>query len=164
MVKPLLRAVDVARAVLFEAALRAAGHGDVARAHDLDVCGAGRMALDVARAGDAGGDLLGGDAARVDVAGADRLVFGRLGLAAPGLGVARAGKRQLEALHVDRSDRQVARTGEGAGEAVAADAVDVEVARAGERRSANHRSEEHTSELQSPVHLVCRLLLEKKKK
>src|SRR5690348_18103212 len=28
---------------------------------------------------------------------------------------------------------------------------------------ATHRSEEHTSELQSPVHLVCRLLLEKKK-
>src|SRR5438876_5207516 len=27
----------------------------------------------------------------------------------------------------------------------------------------NYRSEEHTSELQSPVHLVCRLLLEKKK-
>src|SRR5438876_3744587 len=27
----------------------------------------------------------------------------------------------------------------------------------------NLRSEEHTSELQSPVHLVCRLLLEKKK-
>src|SRR5690348_17858599 len=26
----------------------------------------------------------------------------------------------------------------------------------------NLRSEEHTSELQSPVHLVCRLLLEKK--
>src|SRR6266581_7326705 len=26
------------------------------------------------------------------------------------------------------------------------------------------RSEEHTSELQSPVHLVCRLLLDKKKK
>src|SRR5690348_17486512 len=30
--------------------------------------------------------------------------------------------------------------------------------------SARGRSEEHTSELQSPVHLVCRLLLEKKKK
>src|SRR4051794_41747425 len=30
--------------------------------------------------------------------------------------------------------------------------------------SAVYRSEEHTSELQSPVHLVCRLLLEKKKK
>src|SRR5579863_10586662 len=31
-------------------------------------------------------------------------------------------------------------------------------------RVARCRSEEHTSELQSPVHLVCRLLLEKKKK
>src|SRR5690348_18031596 len=30
--------------------------------------------------------------------------------------------------------------------------------------SGRTRSEEHTSELQSPVHLVCRLLLEKKKK
>src|SRR5690348_18012900 len=29
--------------------------------------------------------------------------------------------------------------------------------------SFRRRSEEHTSELQSPVHLVCRLLLEKKK-
>src|SRR5258708_20375001 len=28
----------------------------------------------------------------------------------------------------------------------------------------HHRSEEHTSELQSPDHLVCRLLLEKKKR
>src|SRR5438876_4516583 len=31
-------------------------------------------------------------------------------------------------------------------------------------RSRSERSEEHTSELQSPVHLVCHLLLEKKKK
>src|SRR4051794_41383416 len=31
-------------------------------------------------------------------------------------------------------------------------------------RAETARSEEHTSELQSPVHLVCRLLLEKKKK
>src|SRR5690348_18006431 len=30
-------------------------------------------------------------------------------------------------------------------------------------RRRDARSEEHTSELQSPVHLVCRLLLEKKK-
>src|SRR5690348_18023010 len=30
-------------------------------------------------------------------------------------------------------------------------------------RTLGLRSEEHTSELQSPVHLVCRLLLEKKK-
>src|SRR5438094_1857667 len=36
------------------------------------------------------------------------------------------------------------------------------VARRGRRRSS--RSEEHTSELQSPYDLVCRLLLEKKKK
>src|SRR2546422_5256872 len=43
---------------------------------------------------------------------------------------------------------------------------------AGRRESAQHgdlpaprrRSEEHTSELQSRLHLVCRLLLEKKKK
>src|SRR5438876_8958814 len=33
-----------------------------------------------------------------------------------------------------------------------------------EQRERQERSEEHTSELQSPVHLVCRLLLEKKKK
>src|SRR5437879_9580765 len=32
------------------------------------------------------------------------------------------------------------------------------------RRTAHPRSEEHTSELQSPMYLVCRLLLEKKKK
>src|SRR5205807_8084023 len=30
-------------------------------------------------------------------------------------------------------------------------------------RETKHRSEEHTSELQSPCNLVCRLLLEKKK-
>src|SRR4051794_41236055 len=33
----------------------------------------------------------------------------------------------------------------------------------GQRDAGSNRSEEHTSELQSPVHLVCRLLLEKKK-
>src|SRR5437763_9159490 len=32
------------------------------------------------------------------------------------------------------------------------------------RRQPRARSEEHTSELQSPMYLVCRLLLEKKKK
>src|SRR2546422_1846199 len=35
---------------------------------------------------------------------------------------------------------------------------------AGIRRRRARRSEEHTSELQSRLHLVCRLLLEKKKK
>src|SRR5258708_9695070 len=38
----------------------------------------------------------------------------------------------------------------------------VDVERASHQRLG--RSEEHTSELQSPDHLVCRLLLEKKKK
>src|SRR3712207_7379968 len=37
-------------------------------------------------------------------------------------------------------------------------------ASAGSRRSSSPRSEEHTSELQSRQYLVCRLLLEKKKK
>src|SRR5215216_8168355 len=36
--------------------------------------------------------------------------------------------------------------------------------RAANPPSWSRRSEEHTSELQSPDHLVCRLLLEKKKK
>src|SRR5205809_2375252 len=39
-------------------------------------------------------------------------------------------------------------------------AVHISAAR---RRGGNPRSEEHTSELQSRLHLVCRLLLEKKK-
>src|SRR5256885_5652716 len=37
-------------------------------------------------------------------------------------------------------------------------------ARATRHRGSQPRSEEHTSELQSPCNLVCRLLLEKKKK
>src|SRR5256885_16928453 len=37
-------------------------------------------------------------------------------------------------------------------------------AQANQAQSTNARSEEHTSELQSPCNLVCRLLLEKKKK
>src|SRR5256885_13102279 len=42
---------------------------------------------------------------------------------------------------------------------------DAVVSDAGERVAAPaERSEEHTSELQSPCNLVCRLLLEKKKK
>src|SRR2546429_7146610 len=41
---------------------------------------------------------------------------------------------------------------------------DVPAARGAVVRDGQHRSEEHTSELQSRLHLVCRLLLEKKKK
>src|SRR5258708_12175402 len=36
--------------------------------------------------------------------------------------------------------------------------------RNGKKNILKNRSEEHTSELQSPDHLVCRLLLEKKKR
>src|SRR5258708_14427713 len=44
-----------------------------------------------------------------------------------------------------------------------ADFVDLGVHEYYERTPRSTRSEEHTSELQSPDHLVCRLLLEKKK-
>src|SRR5256885_12431750 len=46
-------------------------------------------------------------------------------------------------------------------ESLVVDPASIEVNRRG--RQANRRSEEHTSELQSPCNLVCRLLLEKKK-
>src|SRR2546422_4437346 len=42
--------------------------------------------------------------------------------------------------------------------------IDCHVHLAALRTEENGRSEEHTSELQSRLHLVCRLLLEKKKK
>src|SRR5256884_6950915 len=41
---------------------------------------------------------------------------------------------------------------------------DIAVSQCEKRSNALKRSEEHTSELQSRLHLVCRLLLEKKKK
>src|SRR2546426_12457938 len=44
------------------------------------------------------------------------------------------------------------------------DALMIAGGRAPEYLRLNERSEEHTSELQSPCNLVCRLLLEKKKK
>src|SRR5687768_17721172 len=68
-----------------------------------------------------------------------------------------------------RSDRAEldARELEAAGARVAQEIVD-EAARPAHlrahRRGLELRSEEHTSELQSRLHLVCRLLLEKKKK
>src|SRR2546426_2035091 len=42
--------------------------------------------------------------------------------------------------------------------------LDLDVGRRAQAREILYRSEEHTSELQSPCNLVCRLLLEKKKK
>src|SRR5437899_7547317 len=47
---------------------------------------------------------------------------------------------------------------------IAAKQIDGTVLRGGHQPGAGIRSEEHTSELQSLRHLVCRLLLEKKKK
>src|SRR5438552_13515546 len=44
------------------------------------------------------------------------------------------------------------------------DLLHLQQASVGALPEASERSEEHTSELQSPDHLVCRLLLEKKKK
>src|SRR5205807_7422945 len=41
---------------------------------------------------------------------------------------------------------------------------EAQLAESMEQRQKGERSEEHTSELQSPCNLVCRLLLEKKKK
>src|SRR5207244_11683593 len=43
------------------------------------------------------------------------------------------------------------------------DALDLRQVRLAHVAEGGERSEEHTSELQSPDHLVCRLLLEKKK-
>src|SRR5947208_13129410 len=62
--------------------------------------------------------------------------------------------------------------GDGSPDPLAAFTPDALLAPAGRRwypvidysRCTNCRSEEHTSELQSPDHLVCRLLLKKKKK
>src|SRR5437763_6833003 len=60
----------------------------------------------------------------------------------------------------------VARVADGAGDVVDVAAVALRPADQTDRRAAadgDVRSEEHTSELQSPMYLVCRLLLEKKK-
>src|SRR3712207_7266631 len=65
-----------------------------------------------------------------------------------------------------RSRGQGQRPGGGAGDGPPADVRDVGVGQAldADRPAGQDRSEEHTSELQSRQYLVCRLLLEKKKK
>src|SRR5258708_4695230 len=54
--------------------------------------------------------------------------------------------------------------GDGVGPEVVREALAVLAAAASRDDFRYTRSEEHTSELQSPDHLVCRLLLEQKKK
>src|SRR5687768_17965157 len=62
----------------------------------------------------------------------------------------------------DHAEHDVGEPVRDAGKAVAGHRRDQQGARI-PYRFANVRSEEHTSELQSRLHLVCRLLLEKKK-
>src|SRR5437762_10677235 len=64
-------------------------------------------------------------------------------------------------VHVERLRVHV---GEAAAAAAAQDQAIASGVEGALRREQHHaRSEEHTSELQSPMYLVCRLLLEKKK-
>src|SRR5256885_16421697 len=71
----------------------------------------------------------------------------------------------LDALAARHGLRVVARELLAAAGEIGHDAVDLaRGARDLVARDQPHRSEEHTSELQSPCNLVCRLLLEKKKK
>src|SRR5256885_6420959 len=69
--------------------------------------------------------------------------------------VRRQSSQQMEAAQVTTS---IERPGQLAG-----DREDRRTRRQPTGRAARERSEEHTSELQSPCNLVCRLLLEKKK-
>src|SRR5690348_18025756 len=70
-------------------------------------------------------------------------------------------ERGVEPAAARRREHRVARVGDEAAHLVLAWRDDL----VGQPRDRVlvERSEEHTSELQSPVHLVCRLLLEKKK-
>src|SRR5690625_6010110 len=63
--------------------------------------------------------------------------------------------------HFEEEDEHSSGEGQDGEELESVRGVEEEEARRGE---AQDRSEEHTSELQSRGHLVCRLLLEKKKK
>src|SRR5690606_41606703 len=63
-----------------------------------------------------------------------------------------------------RTPRRAARTPRRAAREPAAAAREPAAAARGRPKAPGHRSEEHTSELQSRENLVCRLLLEKKKK
>src|SRR5207253_11402252 len=72
------------------------------------------------------------------------------------------GVQEHRAVGACRLRDRVALHGRGPGAAVRVVLERVEVARLGAEREREPRSEEHTSELQSRGHLVCRLLLEKK--
>src|SRR2546429_2054789 len=95
-----------------------------------------------------------------------------LSLAVPDILVARARAGDLEALEalyrafetpVYNVALRMLRTPEDAEDVLQETFLEV-VRSIKQYRGEGHRSEEHTSELQSRLHLVCRLLLEKKKK
>src|SRR4051794_41337022 len=65
---------------------------------------------------------------------------------------------QAEALEAAWSGPTIVTTGTASGKSLCFNLPTLDVL------CGDARSEEHTSELQSPVHLVCRLLLEKKKR
>src|SRR2546426_8730309 len=71
------------------------------------------------------------------------------------------GRRHLRRLHVRLGSRRKCRRPSARGRRHLR-RLHVRLGQGRERRE--DRSEEHTSELQSPCNLVCRLLLEKKKK
>src|SRR5437879_7370662 len=76
----------------------------------------------------------------------------------------KVGRLQLTARQVEigLAHENAAVTKQGVGVLITGQAM-FKIAREPERlRAAAERSEEHTSELQSPMYLVCRLLLEKK--
>src|SRR6266567_4164843 len=128
--------MDVARAGFADSALGAAGHIDIARAHDADIRRTTRMGVYVARPGDRYLGLLSLDGARIDIARSGDLKFGRLRLARPGFDAARSGDRQFQRLDVHVRDVEPTRTGDAAFEAVALDLVDIDVARSGDGRAA----------------------------
>src|SRR5438876_2492105 len=68
--------------------------------------------------------------------------------------------RSMRLFGSDRIARIMDRTGSEENEVITHPWVTAAIGQAQKR--VELRSEEHTSELQSPVHLVCRLLLEKK--
>src|SRR5690348_12206206 len=90
-----------------------------------------------------------------------RLAIGRLLLARPRLLLLDEPYSNLDQSGIELMNALIADHADTGGAAVV---VVHEIAPAAEVLDRTVRSEEHTSELQSPVHLVCRLLLEKKKK
>src|SRR4051812_47894046 len=121
MLKPALRAADVARPGLVDAALRAATNVDVARAHDADVRGPARVRANAAGTRDRHFGVRCLHCARIDVARSGDVVVGALGLPGACLDAARACDGQLHGLHVDGCEADAAGPGDRAFEAVALD-------------------------------------------